>query len=119
MSGKRQTSLSPLPGAGVCTPHPITTLRGVIHQPPTNLTGFHSPLLSPPFFSTLLFSLPCFPIFFLPSLSLSWVKVLVQMRVGADVEGDPEQSLSEGGAGSPSAMQPQTPMDTDKQAIYR
>ncbi|XP_064827062.1 homeobox protein PKNOX1-like isoform X2 [Oncorhynchus masou masou] len=46
-------------------------------------------------------------------------EVLVQMRVGADVEGDPEQSLSEGGAGSPSAMQPQTPMDTDKQAIYR
>ncbi|XP_070969695.1 homeobox protein PKNOX1-like isoform X2 [Oncorhynchus clarkii lewisi] len=45
-------------------------------------------------------------------------EVLVQMRVGADVEGDPEQSLSEGGAGSPSAMQPQTPMDTDKQAIY-
>lgn len=42
------------------------------------------------------------------------------MRV--DAEGDPEQSLtegSEGGAGSPSAMQPQTPMDTDKQAIYR
>ncbi|XP_038852966.1 homeobox protein PKNOX1-like isoform X2 [Salvelinus namaycush] len=46
-------------------------------------------------------------------------EVLVQMRVGADVEGDPERSLSEGGAGSPSAMQPQTPMDTDKQAIYR
>uniref|UniRef100_A0A4W5N6S9 PBX/knotted 1 homeobox 1 n=1 Tax=Hucho hucho TaxID=62062 RepID=A0A4W5N6S9_9TELE len=49
-------------------------------------------------------------------------QVLVQMRVGADAEGDPEQSLtegSEGGAGSPSATQPQTPMDTDKQAIYR
>uniref|UniRef100_A0A3P9AHY6 Homeobox domain-containing protein n=1 Tax=Esox lucius TaxID=8010 RepID=A0A3P9AHY6_ESOLU len=47
--------------------------------------------------------------------------VLVQMRVGAqaDAESDPEQSLTEGGAGSPSAPQPQTPMDTDKQAIYR
>ncbi|XP_010884323.1 homeobox protein PKNOX1 isoform X2 [Esox lucius] len=48
-------------------------------------------------------------------------QVLVQMRVGAqaDAESDPEQSLTEGGAGSPSAPQPQTPMDTDKQAIYR
>ncbi|KAL1022329.1 hypothetical protein UPYG_G00025210 [Umbra pygmaea] len=38
-------------------------------------------------------------------------QVLVQMRVGAQAEGDPEQGLNEGGEGSPAPPQPQTPMD--------
>lgn len=51
------------------------------HSPTTDLTLLHFTLLSPPFSSTLLFSLHCIPIFFLPSVSF------LGKGLGADARG--------------------------------